>query len=171
MGRDASRSSTTPPPAIFQSTRPVWGVTPRGQYHGLYIEIFQSTRPVWGATSTNLLEGTFLSISIHAPRMGRDRPSTLQGHQMRHFNPRAPYGARLSHSFYPPCNFLDFNPRAPYGARPPFVISFPPHLYFNPRAPYGARLCILSTMSSHGGGFQSTRPVWGATAEPMLRLR
>ena len=34
--------------------------------------IFQSTRPVWGATSRVLIVAIAVSISIHAPRVGRD---------------------------------------------------------------------------------------------------
>ena len=55
-----------------------------------------------------------------------------------------------------------FNPRAPYGAR--LAPSFSRHAAtnFNPRAPYGARP-IDSELFSKWCGFQSTRPVWGAT--------
>ena len=37
----------------FQSTRPVWGATYRGDQPVLYRE-FQSTRPVWGATKAEI---------------------------------------------------------------------------------------------------------------------
>ena len=82
------------------------------------------------------------SISIHAPHTGRDysfavlsiigrlfqstrpirgatwhtaRTATLP---KEYFNPRAPYGARLSLIASPIWCCLYFNPRAPYGARP-----------------------------------------------------
>ena len=83
---------------------------------------------------------------------------------MPHFNPRAPYGARLlrrgyvvlpwlisihaprmGRDMYQPCTSRrrsDFNPRAPYGARP------------RRTTPPGGRR-----------SFQSTRPVWGATGQ------
>ena len=100
------------------------------------------------------------------------------------FNPRAPYGARLSRrpwARWPP----HFNPRAPYGARRPDRWRSCGPAYFNPRAPYGARLQvqilirtdkIISIHAPHTGRdwlmvpgilytweFQSTRPIRGAT--------
>ena len=103
------------------------------------VQIFQSTRPIRGAT----LKVYFYQILFY------------------HFNPRAPYGARLkleslqtrSETFQSTRPIrgatvngqklsnikVYFNPRAPYGARPWFcgLVSFTFH--FNPRAPYGAR--------------------------------
>ena len=56
-----------------------------------------------------------------------------------------------------------FNPRAPCGARPVFHTHDPYHdTDFNPRAPCGARL-KADTWYRLVDGFQSTRPVWGAT--------
>ena len=55
---------------------------------------FQSTRPVRGATSSKTADGVFPTISIHAPRAGRDtRWSTMTSFRPN-FNPRAPCGAR-----------------------------------------------------------------------------
>ena len=128
-----------------------------------------------------------------------------------HFNPRAPYGARLSLCLLNAAP-LYFNPRAPYGARHAlFAGAFKAHqfrstrpirgataeypsinalrIHFNPRAPYGARRqslqqrnCggLISIHAPHTGrdptttttttreiprtkGFQSTRPIRGAT--------
>ena len=103
---------------------------------------FQSTRPVWGATATGRHTAALWIISIHAPRMGRDRRPADRRLQAPNFNPRAPYGARLS-------------PRCPHRAT---------SADFNPRAPYGARL-PGSGILSRPSRFQSTRPVWGATAK------
>ena len=36
------------------------------------IIVFQSTRPVWGATAADVGRQFWITISIHAPRMGRD---------------------------------------------------------------------------------------------------
>ena len=55
----------------FQSTRPVWGATESTRYCN-YSKGFQSTRPVWGATPRCGQSIDFDSISIHAPRVGRD---------------------------------------------------------------------------------------------------
>ena len=80
-------------------------------------EEFQSTRPVWGATDDMATRYNTVAISIHAPRVGRDCYGRNSVFGNRHFNPRAPCGARRT-------IFL-------FGG-----VSF---------------------------GFQSTRPVWGAT--------
>ena len=57
--------------------------------------LFQSTRPIRGATRSTGAYNIFDDISIHAPHTGRDSPH-LRGFlpRQKHFNPRAPYGAR-----------------------------------------------------------------------------
>ena len=55
----------------FQSTRPVRGATiALGRL--CHLEKFQSTRPVRGATPFLLLQEYINTVSIHAPRAGRD---------------------------------------------------------------------------------------------------
>ena len=71
--------------------------------------------------------------------MGRDQGSCRRPAKAAYFNPRAPCGARR-----PPC------PLCPAGP------------YFNPRAPCGARRTARRAILAVRG-FQSTRPVWGAT--------
>ena len=145
---------------------------------------FQSTRPVWGATGVAIMGYCRIGISIHAPRVGRDicRPvltpltMTFQSTRpvwgattrrwarrwgARHFNPRAPCGARPCRPSSPPPD-PDFNPRAPCGARRRYTSSRMRTPNFNPRAPCGARRSRRSGMA-RCRAFQSTRPVWGAT--------
>ena len=99
---------------------------------------FQSTRPVRGATVLVPLHGSTQSISIHAPRAGRDAAAVQAGGPPGHFNPRAPCGAR--HLPRPPyTDNRHFNPRAPCGARPHTPPCLRPAGDFNPRAPCGAR--------------------------------
>ena len=145
---------------------------------------FQSTRPVRGATSAWPSRPRAQRVSIHAPRAGRDDASRPTRRCARRFNPRAPCGARLSTGHCSPSPPKFQSTRPVRGATPP-----PPKLQprrgvsihapragrdervqhdatasagFNPRAPCGARRC-----SSYGNriatGFQSTRPVRGAT--------
>ena len=125
-----------------------------------------------------------VGISIHAPRVGRDRTPRHCHRRRGSFNPRAPCGARLPRisvifvgfdvSIYAPRVGRDcsgvlgspaatrFNPRAPCGARLAYVL-FACHTFsFNPRAPCGARHCTDGQRAQHRP-FQSTRPVWGAT--------
>ena len=80
------------------------------------------------------------SVSIHAPRGGRDHLHHVLNCWLLSFNPRAPCGARLP-SFRRGVRQQSFNPRAPCGARP-------------------ALIYIVSLIIA----FQSTRPVRGATA-------
>ena len=123
---------------LFQSTRPVWGATRKiSRLERRYI--FQSTRPVWGATRSCAARICETSISIHAPRVGRDLWAITPTKTARHFNPRAPCGARLNDAVCKRAN-NNFNPRAPCGARR--------------IATHHSTSCIQ---------FQSTRPVWGAT--------
>ena len=170
----------------FQSTHPVWGATqsigrhpghrvisihaprvgcdqhrPVRKYHSSnfnprtpcgvrrsnpstasYAVLFQSTHPVWGATA--LLETVTLAtpISIHAPRVGCDWPrSGARNRTMPHFNPRTPCGVR------------------PIICVVGFVrIAISIHA---PRVGCdGFRWIIVPEQHK----FQSTHPVWGATA-------
>ena len=101
---------------------------------------FQSTRPIRGATICD--------------RCGRVI--------FPHFNPRAPYGARLAHGVG--CDILDaISIHAPHTGRDRMgrgAGAVSP--YFNPRAPYGARR-VAASMTVWLSTFQSTRPVRGAT--------
>ncbi len=91
----ATERTTTWPPrrSRFQSTRPVWGATTIYQNHTRK-RVFQSTRPVWGATINDIILIGLGKISIHAPRVGRDRRLTAPWRPPGYFNPRAPCGAR-----------------------------------------------------------------------------
>ena len=60
------------PLPIFQSTRPVRGATLIVQRQGVVLQ-FQSTRPVRGATAQLQVLLPRHTISIHAPRAGRDQ--------------------------------------------------------------------------------------------------
>ena len=94
VGRDRSFSIQPCSAMPFQSTRPVWGATSHQRHEhcrffsfnprapcgarqvilvlDATLEEFQSTRPVWGATVSRGAARTILSVSIHAPRVGRD---------------------------------------------------------------------------------------------------
>ena len=99
-----------------------------------------------------------------APCGARHRAAEGAGRGMAISIRRAPCGARPRHR-RPPALQRYFNPRAPYGARPwrgPH--SRRPGRYFNPRAPYGARPRTLAGLRMLSG-FQSSRPLRGATAK------
>ena len=108
------------------------------------------------------------------------------------FNPRSPCGERHPRIFVHDANGGDFNPRSPCGERllvpmdmeTRIIISIhAPRVgsdraekhpaesgnYFNPRSPCGER--PAPTGAEDGpSGFQSTLPVWGATAGNRQRL-
>ena len=77
----------------FQSTPPVWGATPQMTQRAAD-ELFQSTPPVWGATRIRPLEVAWMTISIHAPRVGGDDGQKENGDGTSNFNPRPPCGGR-----------------------------------------------------------------------------
>ena len=179
----------------FQSTRPVRGATPHFRFHDLR-HIFQSTRPMRGATRMMLAErGVFSfqstrpmrgatvgndlfgmtadSISIHAPRAGRDNVAHGDEPPQRNFNPRAPCGARPAVSLegIPLSVFQSTRPvrgatpdpkgrlqavpisihapRAGRDATLPLIRSR--RSYFNPRAPCGARPGSEPAVCGQGG--------------------
>ena len=102
-------------PGAFQSPRPLRGATCLGVTRAHYIK-FQSTRPLRGATTFFTSHNSFIKISSHAPLAGRDGASHGWKHRYRHFNPRAPCGARQSATVQASV-WRNFNPRAPCGAR------------------------------------------------------
>ena len=150
-----------PPP--FQSTRPIRGATARHLALRLPQPQFQSTRPIRGATYL-------------VARSGSGTP---------HFNPRAPYGARLFDklelreitdiSIHAPHTGRDarvygscwkrgyFNPRAPYGARRAGAGDVPAPAGISIHAPHTGRDSLAHCSSSRNATFQSTRPIRGAT--------
>ena len=127
---------------------------------------FQSTLPVWGATRRAVPIIPPLLISIHAPRVGSDEDLDAMTPEERNFNPRSPCGERpglrgvvhfqLGISIHAPRVGSDVSVRKEefYGNN------------FNPRSPCGER-----PSSSRKKGlnclFQSTLPVWGATAQSL----
>ena len=100
---------------------------------------FNPRAPCGARLNIRQIQRVELGISIHAPHAGRDLQNQREAKPHYHFNPRAPCGARL-----------DRAKRARAGG------------HFNPRAPCGARLHPAGSVYRHGG-FQSTRPMRGAT--------
>ena len=101
---------------------------------------FQPTRPLRGATLAEDRVGHGESISTHAPLAGRDAQKKNAPTVARHFNPRAPCGARL-----------------PFAFLSAFISLFQPTRPLRGATPIGAAL---------GGSaqkFQPTRPLRGAT--------
>ena len=169
--------------------------------------MFQSTRPVRGATYHSCNRVCRCTVSIHAPRAGRDYHPLFSPACSLCFNPRAPCGARPSTgaaangsrsfqstrpvrgatvlicidvhlvlvSIHAPhagrdncCNCCcatgGVSIHAPHAGRDPQAAALSQRFpCFNPRAPCGARP-VDGAPAKVDEQFQSTRPVWGATA-------
>ena len=167
----------------FQSAHPVRGATFFG-FRILPAPLFQSTRPVWGATASHLTRRSSRRISIHAPRVGRDRLRAQKNLCCGHFNPRAPCGARRRARLKNRLRHLFQSTRPVWGATWPGRCARQQHpiSIHAPRVgrdkkkgptPQGKTISIHAPrvgrdLPPRGGGerrkkFQSTRPVWGAT--------
>ena len=127
-------------------------------------KVFQSTRPMRGATSLLiclLTESDF--ISIHAPHAGRDVSLLPRPPLPRHFNPRAPCGARPRCSN---CHKLrrPISIHAPHAGRDSTgsLASLQRSRFQSTRPMRGATIALAVNRVLHG--FQSTRPMRGATS-------
>ena len=104
--------------------------------------LFQSTRPAWGATSITILKAPIDVVSIHAPRVGRDRSSRKRKRSGYLFQSTRPaWGATNEAEKFAHGLFVSIH--APRVGRD---LQSPP-----------IRICPSK--------FQSTRPAWGATTD------
>ena len=138
------------------------GARPAADVVGLWQALFQSTCPARGTTALSVEKSNIRVISIHVPREGHDCNTFYTICTQRHFNPRAPRGARLSIFAQHRNVFGNFNPRAPRGARHSPKKCFCLYVNFNPRAPRGARHSTKNPLHCWIA-FQSTCPARGTT--------
>ncbi len=105
---------------------------------------FQSTRPIRGATVTGKMGGTSYAFQSTRPIRGATQQPERREHHPTHFNPRAPYGARLA-CFLAADDVSRISIHAPHTGRDqPDKESRNEYTHFNPRAPYGARQAVSS---------------------------
>ena len=190
-------ATLTFPPTAFTVTyfnpRAPCGARPLGYSAALSTFSFQSTRPVRGATKSGSPPCYTDSISIHAPRAGRDASHRQNLRQSVNFNPRAPCGARLRQSvrIYPSSTFQSTRPVR--GATR-FLMSVNKFHVISIHAPRAGRDFLVSSSSSSSSSisihapragrddmifinkvsrmkFQSTRPVRGATTATSFPIR
>ena len=107
----------------------------------------------------------FDNISIHAPRVGRDRRNEGGDACAKDFNPRAPCGARRTVTFEIACGSVFQSTRPVWGA------TCLRHRVYAARkisihAPRVGRDALSTDAPRARAEFQSTRPVWGATGLP-----
>ena len=153
----------------FQSTPSVGRATTRASMSSTLLS-FQSTPSVGRATDVGRSLKSSSTISIHALRGEGDRSTSSLTTARRYFNPRPPWGGRLSHSRRAEiaCQFQStpsvgratqaemaavyrrghFNPRPPWGGRQFCRCHKADGQHFNPRPPWGGRqkLETLSTL-------------------------
>ena len=101
-------------------------------------------------------------ISIHAPLTGSDSKKDTLLSVTSHFNPRSPYGERLS-GFISSAVWALFQSTLPLrGATNVKLQLVQTITNFNPRSPYGERLANKQE-NTNKYRFQSTLPLRGAT--------
>ena len=99
MGRDQTCPFRVDSNGQFQSTLPAWGET-GAELEVTHAFVFQSTLPAWGETNERSASTGKKAISIHSPRMGRDRGGGGIDGKGSHFNPLSPHGERPTNTAY-----------------------------------------------------------------------
>ena len=119
--------------------------------------------------SSSLLCVVLHYISIHAPRMGSNRPTSKKRCRILNFNPRSPHGERPVDRNLPVI-ILGFQSTLPaWGAtvRRAWYYYRPLISIHAPRM--GSDFVSFDTF--HASRFQSTLPAWGATFVPLVLIR
>ena len=171
---------------LFQSTLPVWGATPLEsvQPAGRPISIhaprvgsdsssmrsrkceldFNPRSPCGERPGQGRIPRPVLSISIHAPRVGSDVLDLSSSHTTSLFQSTLPvWGATWCWLLQWPYPLISIHaPRV--GSDPADCGAYKQDNHFNPRSPCGERHITFSNIRL-GFIFQSTLPVWGATAK------
>ena len=174
----------------FQSTRPVWGATRSPMWRSCSSRYFNPRAPCGARLGPALSLSPSLLISIHAPRVGRDRrdleseqwwraisihaprvgrdQEIIDGWRQQFISIHAPRVGRDVFTLNRRKKMHKISIHAPRVGRDRWRSTFRPMWnYFNPRAPCGARR-HPPALSIKNAVFQSTRPVWGATCGSIL---
>ncbi len=146
----------------FQSTRPARGATVFISPSAWGIENFNPRAPQGARRydfNSLLWEG---SISIHAPRKGRDSLITIIIGGSRNFNPRAPQGARHRIIIKHFC-FHIFQSTRPARGATTYQWAYNSQMVISIHAPRKGRDASFERICNFIDLFQSTRPARGAT--------
>ena len=140
-GSDSKYHPLLPKTLTFQSTLPVGGATFVAQRLVFWL-LISIHAPRGGSDADNFDWQKAIPISIHAPRGGSDTKNSSNANKDYYFNPRSPWGERLTQRFtiY---QMIGISIHAPRG---------------------GSDVIIMSFRFAHAR-FQSTLPVGGATAK------
>ena len=125
---------------------------------------FQPTRPLRGATTSLCFDSVPLRhFNPRAPCGARLWLRATRSPSPRYFNPRAPCGARRQEPCAGECRHCDFNPRAPCGARRGDICRCVGIVDISTHAPLAGRDVVRLNLFSFLMRFQPTRPLRGAT--------
>ena len=141
VGRDAQTHPQLSLQSTFQSTRPVWGATGASRGSPCAGRHFNPRAPCGARQAGKRLKYIAVLISIHAPRVGRDRALRQQRAMTQAISIHAPRVGRDQER----ANLL----RAK-------------GVFQSTRPVWGATI-VGDYSDKNGETFQSTRPVWGAT--------
>ena len=140
MGRDGRGCRCAPAGCQFQSTLPAWGETPLAPTSTAAREISIHSPRMGRDRRKGGQRFRSSRISIHSPRMGRDFAVNVYRFASKHFNPLSPHGERLSH-----------------GALVELMLPISIH---SPRMGRDIWAMYARSVPSR---FQSTLPAWGET--------
>ena len=162
---------------------PLAGCDPRGLLD-LLVAVISIHAPLAGCDRAKMDAGQEDDISIHAPLAGCDCPRRSGVHHRGYFNPRTPCGVRRRSKPTRP-TLANFNPRTPCGVRrhgfeiigqQGGILIHAPLAGCDQGAEDSAAVAKISIHAplagcdnafwsgfSHGGRFQSTHPLRGAT--------
>ena len=186
-GRDSQGGRKPAAPTRFNPRAPC-GARHSNRMYPSKSASFQSTRPVRGATLPPSRNSRRSTVSIHAPRAGRDSSLSISRSIASAFQSTRPVRGATRHACAASNCACCFNPRAPCGARQlncthgkagPHVSIHAPRAGRDPMSwrAVAAAVMFQSTRPVRGAtrarrgrgcleqGFQSTRPVRGATDE------
>ena len=162
VGRDGRLSMGCTKHDLFQSTLPVWGGTCTRCYKNRVSPDFNPPSPCGEGPPNQDLDVPFFVISIHPPRVGRDRNCWGACTTSRNFNPPSPCGEGLAHNSNFDAKFvISIHPPRVGRDRVAWSRKYKESISIHP--PRVGRDALLSISRSIWDLFQSTLPVWGGT--------
>ena len=147
----------------FQSTLPMKGATGVGKAVDRW-QAFQSTLPVWGGTLRCRVAASGFPISIHPPRVGRDKRHGYIAEQGREFQSTLPVWGGTSVALGKVLPVLFQSTLPVWGGTGHTVRSLEAHI-ISIHPPRVGRDLASRNATASSSRFQSTLPVWGGTAK------
>ena len=134
MGSDTACHAVRLRPGLFQSTLPGWGATPLRDVLADFVTI-SIHAPRMGSDLVEVGDASHVGISIHAPRMGSDSPDRNPRSGTPKFQSTLPGWGATGCSFPEWPKTVDFNPRSPDGERRAPEVLRSVHVHISIHAP------------------------------------